>query len=54
MRRGLIGVFSIVGATALNGAAWGHRDSPADLNGDGIVGAADLLILLVNWGDYQP
>lgn len=24
--------------------------NPGDLNGDGVVGVADLLILLVNWG----
>ena len=50
MPRGLLGVLSIVGATLLNGAAWGQCESPADLNGDGIVGAADLLTLLANWG----
>ena len=30
--------------------AWGEHDSPADLNQDGIVRTADLLILFANWG----
>ncbi|MCH8822172.1 MAG: hypothetical protein IH984_01565 [Planctomycetes bacterium] len=30
--------------------AWGKRDSPADLNQDGVVRTADLLILFANWG----
>ncbi len=50
MRECLLGMLSTVGATLLNGAAWGQSESPADLNGDGIVDAADSLTLLVNWG----
>ena len=30
-------------------ADWGDAGSPADLNGDGVVGLGDLLILLSNW-----
>jgi hypothetical protein len=30
-------------------AAWGSVSSPADLDGDGIVGGADLTILLAAW-----
>ena len=28
---------------------WGKTDSPADLNGDGIVGIRDFLLFLANW-----
>ena len=54
MRKGPIGALSIAGATVLTGAAsepYGDcHDCSAGLNGDCAVGAADLLILLVNWG----
>ena len=29
-------------------------DCPADLDGDGTVGVADLLLLLAAWGPYEP
>jgi probable HAF family extracellular repeat protein len=29
---------------------WGRGDSPADLDGDGVVGFEDLVILLAHWG----
>jgi hypothetical protein len=29
--------------------AWGPGPSPADLDGDGAVGASDLLLLLQGW-----
>ncbi len=54
MRNRLIGFLSIAGATVLTGAAWGPcldcNDCPPDLDGDCVVGVADLLILLGNWG----
>jgi hypothetical protein len=31
-------------------ASWGTTGSDADLDGDGIVGAADLSLLLASWG----
>jgi hypothetical protein len=30
-------------------AAWGGKGGPADLDGDGTVGASDLAILLAAW-----
>ena len=30
--------------------AWGAASCPADLDGNGTVGASDLLALLANWG----
>jgi hypothetical protein len=30
---------------------WGSNDSPADINGDGIVNVADLLLIIDGWGD---
>jgi hypothetical protein len=29
--------------------AWGHHDSPADLNGDRVVNTNDLLAILSAW-----
>ena len=29
---------------------WGSTDSPADVNGDGIVAVADLIAVIVEWG----
>lgn len=46
---------------AYRGAVWvlflfgiPARDCPADLTGDGVVGAADLAQLLGAWGPYEP
>ena len=41
------GTVNITGILNINGPAQGN---PADLNGDGVVGAPDLAILLGNWG----
>ena len=31
-------------------AAWGSNQTEADINGDGVVAAADLTLLLSGWG----
>jgi hypothetical protein len=31
-------------------AAWGSKGGPADLDGDGTVGGADLAMVLAAWG----
>ncbi len=54
MKKGLLGVLGIAGATVLTLAAWrpsgACNDCSADSNGDCVVGVTDLLILLMNWG----
>ena len=31
-------------------AEWGSSNGSADINGDGIINAVDLSIMLANWG----
>jgi hypothetical protein len=32
---------------------WGQSNSPADINGDGIVNVTDLLAVVGNWGPCE-
>jgi hypothetical protein len=32
---------------------WGLTDSPADINGDGMVNVTDLLEVVGNWGSCE-